>query len=110
MHQRILLRARKGPFDVVTPEETFERDWIGQNSGNLVFSHAAHKLLATSTAQVTPSQFRVNLREADEINEKYDVFVIPLANAFRRSYAPRLAPMTRLIERLKIPVVVLGVG
>ncbi|MEU3453775.1 polysaccharide pyruvyl transferase family protein, partial [Micromonospora sp. NPDC006766] len=111
MHQRILLRARKGPFDVVTPEETFERNWIGDNSGNLVFSHAAYKLLATSTAKITPSRwFRADPRTAAEINEKYDVFVIPLANAFRRSYAHRLESMTRLIERLKIPVVVFGVG
>lgn len=110
MHQRILLRARKGPFDVLTPGETFARDWIGKNSGNLVFSNAAYKLLATSTAEITPSRFRADPRDADEINEKYDVFVVPLANAFRRSYAHQLAPMTRLIERLKIPVVVLGVG
>ncbi|SBT39147.1 polysaccharide pyruvyl transferase family protein [Micromonospora narathiwatensis] len=110
MHQRILLRARKGPFDVLTAEETYERDWIGKNTGNLVFSHAAHKLLATSAAEITPSRFRADPREADEINEKYDVFVIPLANAFRRDYTDQLAAMTRLIERLKIPVVVLGVG
>ncbi|MGY0004755.1 polysaccharide pyruvyl transferase family protein, partial [Micromonospora sp. I033] len=110
MHQRILLRARKGPFHVISHEETYERDWIGKNSGNLVFSHAAHKLLATSTAEITPSRLRANPRDADEINEKYDVFVIPLANAFRRDYADRLLAMTRLIERLKIPVVVLGVG
>ncbi|RKN45434.1 polysaccharide pyruvyl transferase family protein [Micromonospora endolithica] len=110
MHQRILLRARKGPFDVLSPEDTFARNWIGDNNGNLVFSHAAHKLLATSTAEITPSLFRADPREADEINEKYDVFVIPLANAFRRSFVNRLVPMTRLIERLKIPVVVFGVG
>ncbi|MGR6318371.1 polysaccharide pyruvyl transferase family protein [Micromonospora soli] len=110
MHQRILLRARKGPFDVLTAEETYERDWIGKNTGNLVFSHAAYKLLATATAEITPSRFRADPRDAGEINEKYDVFVIPLANAFRRDYADRLGSMTRLIERLKIPVVVLGVG
>lgn len=44
------------------------------------------------------------------INEQYDVFVIPLANAFRRSYRDRMLLLTKLIERLKIPVVVLGVG
>ncbi|MFI7521369.1 polysaccharide pyruvyl transferase family protein [Micromonospora globbae] len=110
MHQRILMRAKKGPFDVYSPEETFERNWIGENSGNLVFSHAAHKLLRTSTAEITSTEFRVDLRDADRINEQYDVYVIPLANAFRRSYAHRVATMARLIERLKIPVVVLGVG
>ncbi|MET7836820.1 polysaccharide pyruvyl transferase family protein [Micromonospora sediminicola] len=110
MHQRILLRARKGPFDVLTPEETFAGNWIGDNTGNLVFSHAAHKLLATSTAEITATRSPADPRLADEINERYDVFVIPLANAFRRSFVHRLTPMTRLIERLKIPVVVLGVG
>ncbi|QLQ40384.1 polysaccharide pyruvyl transferase family protein [Micromonospora robiginosa] len=110
MHQRILLRARKGPFDVLTPEETFAGNWISDNTGNLVFSHAANKLLATSTAEVTSTRKLADPRDADEINERYDVFVVPLANAFRRSFINRLEPMTRLIERLKIPVVVLGVG
>ncbi|MFI2711399.1 polysaccharide pyruvyl transferase family protein [Micromonospora sp. NPDC018662] len=110
MHQRILLRARKGPFDVLTPEETFAGNWISDNTGNLVFSHAAHKLLATSTAEVTSTRKLADPRDADEINERYDAFVVPLANAFRRSFINRLEPMTRLIERLKIPVVVLGVG
>ncbi|SCL32578.1 Polysaccharide pyruvyl transferase [Micromonospora nigra] len=110
MHQRILMRARKGPFDVNSPEETFERNLIGENAGNLVFSHAAHKLLGTRAATITPNGFTVNMRDSDKINEEYDVFVVPLANAFRRSYAHRLDVMSRLIERLKIPVVVLGVG
>ncbi|GGM05148.1 MULTISPECIES: polysaccharide pyruvyl transferase family protein [Micromonospora] len=110
MHQRILLRAKKGPFDIYSPEETFERNWIGDNTGNLVFSHSAHKLLRTATAEITSTGFRADAREADIINESYDVFVVPLANAFRRSFAHRLAGMTRLIRKLKIPVVVLGVG
>jgi polysaccharide pyruvyl transferase WcaK-like protein len=110
MHQRILMRAKKGPFDVYSPEETFERNWIGENNGNLVFSHAAHKLLRTATAEITSTEFKIDLRDADKINEQYDVYVIPLANAFRRSYAHRIVTMTKLVERLKIPVVVLGVG
>ncbi|MEH1058825.1 hypothetical protein V6U89_26890 [Micromonospora sp. CPCC 206171] len=81
-----------------------ERRWA--NNGNLVLSHAAHKLLSTTTAEITPTEFKVNPREADEIDEKYDVYVVPLANAFRRSYAYRIQLMTRLVERLKIPVVV----
>ncbi len=110
MHQRILLRAWKGPFDVVSPEETFERNLLGDNSGNMVFGQAAYKLLATSTAEITTTSFRAAGYDPREINEKYDVFVVPLANAFRRSYVDRLQSMTRMIEKLKIPVVVLGVG
>ncbi|MFG3707822.1 polysaccharide pyruvyl transferase family protein [Micromonospora sp. NPDC047670] len=110
MHQRILMRAKKGPFDVYSPEEAHEGNWIGENNGNLVFSHAAHKLLGTATAEITATEFKVNPRDADMINERYDVYVVPLANAFRRSYAHRIELMTKLVERLKIPVVVLGVG
>ncbi|MEU6074149.1 polysaccharide pyruvyl transferase family protein [Micromonospora sp. NPDC047074] len=110
MHRRILMRAKKGPFDSYSPEETHARNWIGENNGNLVFSHAAHKLLRTATAEITSTGFKVNPRDADMINERYDVYVVPLANAFRRSYAHRVETMTKLIERLKIPVVVLGVG
>lgn len=110
MHQRILMRAKKGPFDVYSPEEAYEGNWIGENNGNLVFSHAAHKLLGTATAEITSTEFKVNPRDADMINERYDVYVVPLANAFRRSYAHRIELMTKLVERLKIPVVVLGVG
>ena len=36
--------------------------------------------------------------------------MIPLANAFRPTFEPDLIRMTRLIARLRIPVVVLGVG
>ncbi|MFJ8689913.1 polysaccharide pyruvyl transferase family protein [Micromonospora wenchangensis] len=110
MHQRILMRAKKDPFDVRGPEEAYEGNWIGENNGNLVFSHAAHKLLRTSTARITSTEFKVDLRDADRINEQYDVYVIPLANAFRRSYAHRIEVMTKLVERLRIPVVVFGVG
>src|SRR5688572_5329288 len=110
MHQRILMRARKEPFEVTSPEETFARNLIGNNVGNLVFSHAAHKLLGARGVEITSNRFVVSPRAADRINEQYDVFVVPLANAFRRSYAHRVDAMTNLIERLKIPVVVLGVG
>ena len=110
MHQRILMRAKKDPFDVRGPEEAYEGNWIGENNGNLVFSHAAHKLLRTPTARITSTEFKVDLRDADRINEQYDVYVIPLANAFRPSYAHLHRADRQLVERLRIPVVVFGVG
>ncbi|MDQ1324114.1 MAG: hypothetical protein QG587_1450, partial [Chloroflexota bacterium] len=47
---------------------------------------------------------------ADEINERFDAYVIPLANAFRLQYQAALVRTTELVRRLRIPVVVLGVG
>ena len=76
---------------------------FGDNVGNLVFSHASHKILSAEGTEITPNRFRADPRDAGEINEKYDVFVIPLANAIRRSYQGSLVSLTKLIERLKIP-------
>lgn len=110
MPKRILLRARKGPFEVASAETTLERNLVGTNSGNLVFLEAAYKLLATRDTEITTFGGRPDPSDAAWINERHDVYVIPLANAFRASFEPHLIAMTRLIERLRIPVVVLGVG
>ena len=108
--KRILLRAPKGPFEVVSPEVTLHRNLIATNSGNLVFLQAAYKILATSSTEVVPDRLRVEPGDAGAINERYGAYAIPLANAFRLSFEPILIRMTRLIERLRIPVVILGVG
>lgn len=110
MTTRILLRAPKDPFESVSAERTYLANLIGNNSGNLVFLEAAHKLLGTRDATITPDRFAPHKLGADRINERFDVYVVALANAFRSRFEPALARMTRVIERLRIPVVVLGVG
>ena len=108
--QHLLLRARKDPFEVVSPEATLESNMIGGNSGNLIFLEAAYKLLSTTRTSVAVDRFVIDPSAADRINERYDAYVIPLANAFRKSYETNLIRLSQLIERLRIPVVVLGVG
>lgn len=110
--QRILLRSGKSPFDVVTAEQVLQRDLIGTNSGNLLFSDAAHKILLTPDTEVTSNGLRTDpsAAKAAHINEHYDVFVVPLANAFRPSFHGSLDRLSQLVEQLRIPVVVLGVG
>jgi hypothetical protein len=71
---------------------------------------AAQRILTTPTTTVTVDRFRIDPRDADRINERYAAYVLPLANAFRPSYEPILHRLTALIRRLRIPVVVLGVG
>lgn len=80
------------------------------NSGNLIFSDAAHKILETPRSQVVSNGITTQVADADRINSEYDVFVIPLANAFRPSFERQLERLTQLISKLKIPVVVPGVG
>lgn len=80
------------------------------NSGNLIFSDATHKILETPRAKVVSNGITTRVADADRINSEYDVFVIPLANAFRPSFERQLERLTQLISKLKIPVVVPGVG
>ena len=109
-HTRILLRSPKNPFEVVSPDGVFRRNLIGTNAGNLVFLQATWKILGVPGATLVPDGLRVTPGRADEINELYDVYVVPLANAFRPSFEDSLIQMTQLIRRLRIPVVILGVG
>ncbi|MFD4029284.1 polysaccharide pyruvyl transferase family protein [Streptomyces sp. NPDC058637] len=108
--KRILLRSGKSPFDVASLEQSLHRDVFATNAGNLIFSDAAHKLLTTPRAEVFSNGIRTVASEAARINEEYDAFVVPLANAFRPTFERPLQRMTQLIKKLRIPVVVLGVG
>ncbi|HYH93269.1 MAG TPA: polysaccharide pyruvyl transferase family protein [Candidatus Saccharimonadales bacterium] len=106
----LLLRSRKDAFEVIAPDVALDRNIIGDNSGNLIFLEAAQRLLTTRGQSVTPDRFVIDPAGAERINERYDGYVIPLANAFRPSYEANLIRLTQLIERLRIPVTILGVG
>ncbi|WP_371670214.1 polysaccharide pyruvyl transferase family protein [Streptomyces sp. NBC_00289] len=110
--KRILIRSGKSPFRVARPTEFIHQDLIGTNTGNLLFSDSAHKMLTTPDTEVTSNGIRTDAspERAAEINERYDVFVVPLANAFRPGFQAALDRLTTLIEQLTIPVVVFGVG
>jgi hypothetical protein len=107
---RIALRSGKNPWDVVSPLATYSNNTFGNNSGNLVFGQAVHRTLTTTRTEVESNRFAVSAVEADRLNAESDVFVVPLANAFRPSFADALERLTDMIERLTIPVVVVGVA
>ena len=107
---RILLRSPKEPFDVVAPEKVAVDNLIGSNTGNLLFLEAAYKLLATRDVAVEVDRFRVHEMGADEINDRFDAYVIPLANGFRVSFMDGLDRVTPVLRKLKIPVILLGAG
>jgi hypothetical protein len=108
--ERILVRAAKSPFRAASARETLAENLIGTNSGNLLFSTAAVRLLSTRNAEVLPERFNVTPDQADEINERYDRFVVPLANAFRPEFLEHLERLSATVEKLKIPVTIMGVG
>lgn len=112
--RKILVRAAVSPLANHGPWMTIQKDTIATNTGNLIYQASVFKMLDTGDVQIDtlktsrPTDFTP--REAARINRDYDMFVIPLANAFRASFAPELARITRLIKMLKIPCVVVGVG
>ena len=107
--KKILLRCGKDPFKIISPMETLQKNILGTNSGNLIYAHAMYKILDTNDSQITPI-YKHNKKQADMINDNYDFFVIPLANAFRKSFETQLNNLTELIKNLKIPVIIPGVG
>ncbi|HSK92424.1 MAG TPA: polysaccharide pyruvyl transferase family protein [Candidatus Angelobacter sp.] len=108
--KRLLVRSPKDPFEVVSPRQAYHRNLIGDNAGNLVFLQATHRILRTSDQVCEPGGFSVDPPLARTVNETFDAYVMPLANAFRAQYEPKLKRMIRFLERLTIPVVILGVG
>ncbi|GAA3738656.1 hypothetical protein HDA32_005278 [Spinactinospora alkalitolerans] len=109
--KRILIRSGKSPFDVVSPEAVMRQSIGGANLGNLVFSDSAYKMLLTPDVELVPTRGdRIRPDDAARINEEYDAVVLPFANAFRSQYERSLTTWTKVIERLRIPVVVLGIG
>lgn len=109
------MRSGKDPFTVVSPETTVAQDVLHGNVGNHLYSHAVHKTLLVPGTEIVSNATLSETRAAtaDDVartNERFDAFVVPLANAFRPGFRRRLRNLTDFIRELEIPVVVVGVG
>lgn len=72
-------------------------------------------MLSTPGTEIVPNNYMTGRVGIDDkliqrINDEYDKFVVPLANAFRPSFKANLQRLTRVISGLDIPVTVVGVG
>ncbi|PTX53722.1 polysaccharide pyruvyl transferase WcaK-like protein [Melghirimyces profundicolus] len=108
--KNIIIRSGMSPFDKFDVPHILLNNSIGGNVGNLVYQYSVFRTLMTEGTTITPDYYDFDPNRADEINEKYDMYVIPLADAFREQFVPSLRKYTKLIKKLKIPVVVIGVG
>ena len=114
---RILVRAGKDPLTPLSAERSLSirRNGVfGTNAGNMLFYTAAWRTLLTRDVVLEADAYAMEredpARVAARLNAEYDRVVIPLANAFRRSFLPNLDRLTEVVRRLEIPVTVLGVG
>lgn len=107
--KRILIRACCPATQNFETIDVIKNNYVWNNTGNMIFAYAMVKLLSVKGVQVTEYR-NINPKDAKYINENYDCFVIPLANAFRISFMKPLEKLTKLIKKLKIPCIVVGVG
>ncbi|MGP5267688.1 polysaccharide pyruvyl transferase family protein [Brachybacterium alimentarium] len=110
MTTRYLMRLGKTPFDVVDAFHTLDQNLLGTNSGNLVYGASSHKLFSTRDTVVDANYYRINAKMADVVNDEYDGFILPLANAFRPQFEGQLLRTAEFLERLKIPFLMLSGG
>ncbi|MBM5608771.1 polysaccharide pyruvyl transferase family protein [Listeria ivanovii] len=108
--KRILIRSGMRPTNVYTAEDIYLKDRTGFNNGNLAYQYSIYRTLWTDDAEIHADGLSSNPNLAEKINQNYDLYVIPLADAFRDDFRPALRNYTELIRRLKIPVIITGVG
>ena len=109
--KKILIRAGMSPIKDTSVEEIIHFNRIGDNVGNLVYLYSIFRALMTDEdVEIVPTNYLVSKLDVDEINENYDCFVIPLADALRNSFADEMKRMTALINKLTIPCYLIGIG
>lgn len=108
--KKILVRSGMSPLDTFDADEMIKRNAIGNNVGNLIYAYSVFRNLTTENIDLVSDYYRNNPADAEMINENYDAYVLPLANAIRPNFIPTLKKYTELIQKLKIPVYVIGMG
>ena len=112
---RILMRAPHSPFVASNHDRALAKDEINTNAGNLLFPYSISRALMVKGVRIDyvkefPKPQLELESAAKEASERYDCFVLPLANAFRISFMEHLEVLCRFIEALEIPCIVIGVG
>ena len=108
--KKLYMRAGMSPTDVFSPEYMLLNNSIGNNVGNLLYAFGVNRTLSVEGTEVVPTYYKVDPKNAEEVNEQYDAFIIPLADAFRPDFRGELRNMTSFIKKLTIPCVVIGAG
>lgn len=111
--KRIIVHGGFSPFANPTADEVLSKKCsIGGNTGNMMFINSIYRNLMTHDFELIPDYYRLRLTEKqiDFMNSECSLFCIPLADAFRNDNILQLERMAALVERLKIPCVIIGVG
>lgn len=114
--RKVLIRGGFSPaIEDFTPEYILARNLIGSNTGNAVYLNSIFRLFRANGIAPEIDNYRAernqfNSEEIAQINEEYDAYIVPLADAFRDSFRKELRNLTKFFKKLSIPCVVVGVG
>lgn len=108
---KILMRAGCSPYE----ELSYERlsHVMGANLGNLVYANSIYRALTVDdSTDVVPTRYKFSYtdKEMAAINSGYDALVLPFADAIRHNFIHEFKSLTKLVRKLTIPCVVIGVG
>lgn len=114
MYEKILMRGGMTPLDNFTPETVITKNSIGSNSGNLLYAYGVYRTLMTEDTIIDVDYYGVeetySEKDIARINEEYDAYVCPLANAFRKSFEENLIKYANFFDKLTIPCYIIGIG
>lgn len=110
MGKRYLIRAGYNPLVQYDFDDVLFNNISGANSGNQLYAYGVFNVLFDGENEIVSTYYKNNFteNEIDYINNNFDAFILPLADAFRNDYQNNLIIYTNLIEKLKIPCVVIG--
>lgn len=110
--KNIFIRGGMSPFESFPAETILIKNSIGTNVGNFLYLNGILRNITQFDTTITPTYYKkvFTAEEIDRINETQDIFIIPLADAFRKDFVGELRSLTRLVKSLKIPCVIIGVG
>ena len=113
--RKLLIRAYISPLDHFTTQDIILRDRIGTNSGNMLYAFSVMRTLMTEDTEIDIDNYYGERGlwtndDIDRINSEYDAYVLPLADAFRSDFRQQLRDLTSFINKLRIPVYLIGMG
>lgn len=108
------MRAQINHDKAYSPAEVLLENLMGGNCGNWLYQYSLYRaIMVDENIQIdvfNPMKDNINDEFINHANETYDYCLLPLANAFKTSFAKEFRILTSLVKKLKIPCIVPCVG
>ncbi len=112
--KKILMRAQIEHDKAFSPHDVLISNLMGGNIGNWLYQYSLYRaLMIDENVQIDiidTKKYKPDKKYISMVNETYDVFILPLANAFKASFTSEFKDLIKFISGLKIPCILIGVG